>query len=493
MKLIQRYQAGKLNEDGYYWTNTGTFSPAALDEGFAFTNIPSLRFNTYTECLEDAATYVAYLNIGKDRPQDILDMQLIGYAEPTSMGEAYEIVGSREIMNVVALGEAASYATYEKNHEQKGSMKLSDLKMVDVTKEYLRKHGKKGALRDAGPCNEYCKTVAWELDGKPIVSVAVGYPNPKEREPGDTYNWIGNLLVDPEYRSYGLGKQAMEYAIKKLGGDALAVRSNNELAIDMYKKRGFRTSKDSARAVANKHADYYQMYLHEDIGTSVGELNEAIVDGTSYFKKMTGPGGEYIKVHEDLNPDNITGPISIKAGDIIDEIIHIDPSIIDIDDFSGVKDAADLVDYVKSVMKKVSDSVPEDEIYDTSSRGYVAGISLLMRLARRFPGKGLGAINNKTIDGLIPNFDSIEEFNAWKSRRINEWYNVISLLIKAHNINAQIISESIVPSVLSNRSKGLEALTKAGYVDTFDRGGVAIYDFKNFGGGKVYLNTNSFS
>jgi len=282
MKLILRYRDGKMNEVGHYWTNIGTFTPAALDEGFAFMNIPTLRFDGYAECLEDAAAYVAYLNIGKDRPQDILDRQLIGYSEPTSMGEAYEIVGSEEVMNVVVLGEAADYATYDKNHKQQGHLNLSDLKLVKIDKEYLKKHGKKGALKDAAVCGKYCTSVAWELDGKPVVSIAVGYPNPAEREPGDNYNWIGNLLVDPEYRSHGLGKQAMEYAIKELGGDALAVRSSNEVAISMYKKRGFKTSKDSARAVANKHANYYQMYLHEDIGIDVGtDLNEAIAETDS--------------------------------------------------------------------------------------------------------------------------------------------------------------------------------------------------------------------
>ena len=175
------------------------------------------------------------------------------------------------ILNDILAESAGAKSVIDPNHKQKGTMKLSDLKLVKVDKEYLQKHGKKGALRDASASNEYCATVAWELDGEPIVTIAVGYPNPKEREPGDNYNWIGNLLVDPKYRGYGLGKQAMEYAIKELGGDALAVRSNNEVAISMYKKRGFKTSKDSARAVANKHANYYQMYLHEDIGASIGE------------------------------------------------------------------------------------------------------------------------------------------------------------------------------------------------------------------------------
>ena len=171
------------------------------------------------------------------------------------------------------LYESAAMSKLDPNHKQNGTIDLSNLKMVEIDAAYLKKHGKKGALKDASACGKYCKSVAWELDGKPIVSVAVGYPNKAEREPGDDYNWIGNLLVDDAFRGYGLGKQALDYAITKLGGDALAVRGDNEVAIDIYKKRGFKTSKDSARAVANKHANYYQMYLHEDIGTAVGDLN----------------------------------------------------------------------------------------------------------------------------------------------------------------------------------------------------------------------------
>ena len=490
MKLILRYRDGKMNEVGHYWTNIGTFAPAALDEGFAFMNIPTLRFDGYAECLEDAAAYVAYLNIGKDRPQDILDRQLIGYSEPTSMGEAYEIVGSKEVMDVVVLGEAADYATYDKNHKQQGHLNLSDLRLVKIDKEYLKKHGKKGALKDAAACGKYCTSVAWELDGEPVVSIAVGYPNPAEREPGDNYNWIGNLLVDPKYRGYGLGKQAMEYAIKELGGDALAVRSSNEVAISMYKKRGFKTSKDSARAVANKHANYYQMYLHEDIGTSIGELDES----ASYFKKMTGPGGDYIWVSKDIT--GLNKDTGIMASNIIDNYTMTNPDNLDIRKLEGIRHAENVIDYfgnlLVDVIRKNNGSISQ------MNDGMSAGLYVFARYVRKFGDRIGSAEFVEGLDGLIPVGLSQCEFDGWMAKCLEGLEKTNRSMVAFYNAQAMLVGESIESANLvytikdSDKIKNYAKLAKK-LALVSDMLGTHVIDMRNCGKGIAYFSDSVYN
>lgn len=52
--------------------------------------------------------------------------------------------------------------------------------------------------------------------------------------------WITALEVTPPYRGLHLGDQILDVAIKE-GANALAVAKDNEVAIRMYKNKGFKT------------------------------------------------------------------------------------------------------------------------------------------------------------------------------------------------------------------------------------------------------------
>jgi len=168
------------------------------------------------------------------------------------------------------LAESSSKSKLDPKHRQGEPMKLSDLKLINVDTTYLREKGKKGVLKDVGPSSKYCATVCWELDGKPVVAVAVGYPD-DGREEGDNYNWIGNLEVEKSLRGHGLGTQALDYAVKHLRGNALAVFCDNKVAIEMYKKYGFKISAESMKEVESRKVNYYQMF----IGSALHETAES--------------------------------------------------------------------------------------------------------------------------------------------------------------------------------------------------------------------------
>ena len=75
------------------------------------------------------------------------------------------------------------------------------------------------------------------------------------------YNWITAIQVNPKYKGYGLGKQILDFCVKKLKGDALTVAIDNKIALEMYKKYGFEISKESLEDVKAGRRKVYFMYL----------------------------------------------------------------------------------------------------------------------------------------------------------------------------------------------------------------------------------------
>lgn len=73
-----------------------------------------------------------------------------------------------------------------------------------------------------------------------------------------TFEWwdgknISDLRVYSRYRNRGYSYQLLDYATKRLGCKALAVRKGNEIAKHVYDKYGFK--------VVDQDCDYYYMYI----------------------------------------------------------------------------------------------------------------------------------------------------------------------------------------------------------------------------------------
>lgn len=52
--------------------------------------------------------------------------------------------------------------------------------------------------------------------------------------------WFGSLQVSKSYRGHGLSEQILEWAIENYNVNALTVYKDNEVAIRLYKKFGFK-------------------------------------------------------------------------------------------------------------------------------------------------------------------------------------------------------------------------------------------------------------
>lgn len=130
--------------------------------------------------------------------------------------------------------ESSMKSTITADFKSKGNKSLSSFKCINATPELRDKYKKDlKMVRHTFASNKSCKTMYWLDDNKIVALVSVNYSDPN-------YNWITAIEVHPDYRGYGLGKQILEYAITKLNGNALGVASDNEIAMTMYAKRGFK-------------------------------------------------------------------------------------------------------------------------------------------------------------------------------------------------------------------------------------------------------------
>jgi len=75
--------------------------------------------------------------------------------------------------------------------------------------------------------------------------------------------FICPLYVYPEYRNHGLSDQILDYAVKKMDAKSLHVYKDNEIAIHLYNKHGFKKIDEGETTITmslNENADLLQEY-----------------------------------------------------------------------------------------------------------------------------------------------------------------------------------------------------------------------------------------
>jgi ribosomal protein S18 acetylase RimI-like enzyme len=113
------------------------------------------------------------------------------------------------------------------DYKPKGSKLLNNLKKVKITKDNAPKH-----IR----INSNTEGYLFFDNNKLACFVNT------EQKPDNTI-WIQALEVNKEYQGYSLGTQLLNFAINALHSTHLSVNKNNEVAIKMYKKSGFKIYK----------------------------------------------------------------------------------------------------------------------------------------------------------------------------------------------------------------------------------------------------------
>jgi hypothetical protein len=136
-----------------------------------------------------------------------------------------------------------------------------------------------------------CKIKKSDKEGKPIT--LTWYDGIKkvatiltDTEPAsDGYKWFGSFEVYPEYRRRGLGDQIIKLITSKYGAGALAVLKTNKPAINLYKKNGFKISKERL------DDKYYYMYLEKNkVSTITESYND--LDSRCKYVRVTYSGSK---------------------------------------------------------------------------------------------------------------------------------------------------------------------------------------------------------
>lgn len=175
--------------------------------------------------------------------------------------------------------ESINKSKIDDDFESNGHMRLSSFRCTKLTHELRKRYESESKmLKHAWEADETHDSRIWLDDDKMVAHVCVYTAN--ENDPNrDGYNWISSLEVSPEYRGYGLGKQLLDFAVNTMGGTALAVYKDNEIAIKMYKDKGFKfLDKDTIHKM-------YPAYHNNAVGLMVlgNPANESIAMESTFI------------------------------------------------------------------------------------------------------------------------------------------------------------------------------------------------------------------
>ena len=151
--------------------------------------------------------------------------------------------------------ESSLKSDLDKDYKPKGRISLSDFKAKQITE--ITPEMKKSPITFFKHIDAKRDTVYVWMDNDEIVGVVSVRYGDKE----DNHNWITAIQVNPKYRGYGLGEQILNFSISHLHANALSVAIDNKIALEMYKRRGFKISKESLADVEAGRRKVYFMYL----------------------------------------------------------------------------------------------------------------------------------------------------------------------------------------------------------------------------------------
>lgn len=138
---------------------------------------------------------------------------------------------------IIRVNEGVS-SVLNKNHKQKGSKKLSFFKKVSISENVISKYKEDYKFLSHIKTDKNCKGYLFFYDKELVAVLSVEY-----KENGE--NWIQAIEIVKKYQGYGLSEQLLDIALKEFKATYLSVNKNNELAIYIYKKKGFVVYKET--------------------------------------------------------------------------------------------------------------------------------------------------------------------------------------------------------------------------------------------------------
>ena len=166
----------------------------------------------------------------------------------------------------VRIHETSVSSELDKNYKTKGKKSLSDFKCIKINEDNIKQFKELKHLRTKN-CDGYMY-----LDGDNLAC----FYNTEHKDNGEY--WIQAIEVLPLYKNYSLGTQLLKKC-ESLGANRLSVNKSNKVAINMYKKNGWKEYDNSDSMIFMSKGTIKESYLIED---SIDSINKAFVDD---FKK----------------------------------------------------------------------------------------------------------------------------------------------------------------------------------------------------------------
>lgn len=189
------------------------------------------------------------------------------------------------------------------DHFKKGKqMKLSSFKKVPISKASIKKYGSlKQSVAHLDPRDS--GYIFIDSDDDFVAFVAV---DDRKEDSGDlaNYNWITEIEVAPKYRGCGLSKQLLDIATGELKGDFLTVSYDNEVAINLYKKYGFKIGKNSYDQIKSGKSEskMYTMFYKNRHPKDMEFVNEcAQIKSSNYYRIEYEGDGIYNAVKSNVD------------------------------------------------------------------------------------------------------------------------------------------------------------------------------------------------
>lgn len=137
------------------------------------------------------------------------------------------------------MNEASIVSNVQDDYNPKGKKSLSSFKKEKISKESLDKYKKD--FKALSHIRENCLGYIYLDKNIPMAVIAV--------EEKSDCNFIQAVEIAKNYQGYGLSKQLLDVATKELKATRLSVNKKNKLAIEIYKKYGFKKYDESESMV----------------------------------------------------------------------------------------------------------------------------------------------------------------------------------------------------------------------------------------------------
>ena len=161
----------------------------------------------------------------------------------------------------VRIHETSVSSELDKNYKTKGKKSLSDFKCIKINEYNIKQFKELKHLRTKN-CDGYMY-----LDGDNLAC----FYNTEHKDNGEY--WIQAIEVLPLYKNYSLGTQLLKKC-ESLGANRLSVNKSNKVAINMYKKNGWKEYDNSNNMIFMSKGTIKESYLEESSNNKLYFISE---------------------------------------------------------------------------------------------------------------------------------------------------------------------------------------------------------------------------